>query len=590
MALGDTQTPDDHNLPTGTVLATGDIFVDNEALGFYDLVPLDLDGMPFSGSGNAFRFHVFPARRWRYDGADWVLDATIAFNGTNLGDTHIDSDLTVWTPLWNSTTWLVEWVEIENVELSDVPTASITVDTLAAGASPTVTGSADGDIFISTYDYPHPTMPVTANIVAGDPPITAFNFDHRYWRWDSTNLEWVFQQWLFGVPQTYDNFLTIMNEALDGVATAVWYDSEDFTYPYIFVLCNEIGINVSISLRDLNSRDIPGIRAFRDFQARRWHDESGGPHGEFNDYGGRWTSYAPSYGSGSIDVYTGDWSRVGVVSADDQSVLWQFEKDTDNPTDRNFPIIHETRLSTVDMHGNAQMIDDFVIGAEVAASSLGLGSTVDELNQRTAAIEAGQIVQDGRIHDLELDVTGGAILGPAIVSLEAVKQELRIPEDDTTQDALLNRHIQAATDWVIRHTDVPLQRTTQTISVYRPITENPMCIELPNITDVSNIHYWPCDSTLRVEPPNQITLADLGRQGYSDGEQVYYIYPPEDGWPQILGFSTFEVAIAQRVDPVPVGLIQTVILGVRQLYEGHDEISPDHAMNVLMSPFIDYDG
>ena len=54
--------------------------------------------------------------------------------------------------------------------------------------------------------------------------------------------------------------------------------------------------------------------------------------------------------------------------------------------------------------------------------------------------------------------------------------------------------------------------------------------------------------------------------------------------------STFEVAIAQRVDSVPVGLIQTVILVVRQLYEGHDEIRPDHAMNVLMSPFIDYHG
>ena len=116
----------------------------------------------------------------------------------------------------DSTTWRIDWTEFPGVEISDVATASVTVDTLDADASPTTTGSADGDIFISTHEYPpDPNTPVATNI-PGEDQVEPFNFDHRMWRWDGTNSEWVFQQWLFGFPQTYDAYIGAINEAARG--------------------------------------------------------------------------------------------------------------------------------------------------------------------------------------------------------------------------------------------------------------------------------------------------------------------------------------------------------------------------------------
>ena len=48
--------------------------------------------------------------------------------------------------------------------------------------------------------------------------------------------------------------------------TVAFYDIDRYTYPFLFVVCDDVGPNVSIAIRDLRTSDVPGISTFRDFQ------------------------------------------------------------------------------------------------------------------------------------------------------------------------------------------------------------------------------------------------------------------------------------------------------------------------------------
>ena len=113
-----------------------------------DLVARAPGDTDYPGSG-PFNFYIRPTRRWRYDRTQWVEDNTIDL-GVNINDTHIDADLSVHK--FEFVDSVATWTEIPNVEISDVASANVTVGMLDADASPTVDGTADGDVFISTFD------------------------------------------------------------------------------------------------------------------------------------------------------------------------------------------------------------------------------------------------------------------------------------------------------------------------------------------------------------------------------------------------------------------------------------------------------
>ena len=188
-----------------------------------------------------------------------------------------------------------------------------------------------------------------------------------------------------------------------------------------------------------------------------------------------------------------------------------------------------------------------------------------------------------------------------VVSFDLIKHELRLPLADTSQDGLLEFQIDAAISWMEKELSVPILDKYGALGAARPrrssgylfgqelsAEDAPLCFRTQSIRSVTRVRYWSCDNgALRENADETIAIADLGRSGYgADG--IYRIWPPDDGWPEILSGSLMLADVVVGIDPTPPGLRQAVILAVRQLYEGHDEIRPNHAMYALMNPFRRY--
>ena len=183
-----------------------------------------------------------------------------------------------------------------------------------------------------------------------------------------------------------------------------------------------------------------------------------------------------------------------------------------------------------------------------------------------------------------------------VVSFDLIKHELRLPLADTSQDSLLEFQIDAAISWMENELSVPILDKYGALGAVRPRRsieflsgeDLPLCFLTQSIRSISRVRYWSCETgELRENADETIAIADLGRSGYgADG--IYRIWPPGDGWPEILSGSLMLADVVIGIDPTPPGLRQAVILAVRQLYEGHDEIRPDHAMYALMNPFRRY--
>ena len=176
-----------------------------------------------------------------------------------------------------------------------------------------------------------------------------------------------------------------------------------------------------------------------------------------------------------------------------------------------------------------------------------------------------------------------------VIHLSLMKQELRISTTDTSQDDLIEFQIGASISYFEKDLGVPVLDRKGSLRAERPFanSESPICFRTKRIRTLSGVRYWTETDELRLEPTGTISTADLGRSGYgADG--YYYIYPPDGGWPVILDDSYLIADVVTGWEPTPPGLRQALILGVRQLYEGHDEIRPTHAMLIIADPFRSY--
>ena len=178
-----------------------------------------------------------------------------------------------------------------------------------------------------------------------------------------------------------------------------------------------------------------------------------------------------------------------------------------------------------------------------------------------------------------------------IVSLDVIKTELRLGGDTVESraafvdhDLLLTGHIQAAVGFVEDRVRLVLIDRTKTFSCPRPTKDDsPLCITSYGIKSIDAVRYWTGDDSLRDDPTGSIALATLGREGYY-GSKVYYVWPPEDGWPKILENSALEIdsTLGLDSDGVPESLRQAVVVMVRQLYDGYREMRPTDAFFSLV--------
>ena len=172
-----------------------------------------------------------------------------------------------------------------------------------------------------------------------------------------------------------------------------------------------------------------------------------------------------------------------------------------------------------------------------------------------------------------------------VLSLADAKAQLRITVDD--HDALITGHIEAAVDFVVKSTSIPLLDDTYTANVERPVrAEYPVVFGwgVFDIAEVVSVAYWEPTQALREAPTGSIDVADLGRidhvRNYK-GDR-WHLWPQAAGWPEVLDDSLIKLELKRSMTEVPPALRTAVLLAVRQLYQGFREIRMTHAMFTFM--------
>ena len=179
-----------------------------------------------------------------------------------------------------------------------------------------------------------------------------------------------------------------------------------------------------------------------------------------------------------------------------------------------------------------------------------------------------------------------------VLSLDAAKTALRIDSDD--HDAEITTAIIAAVQYCSVIANLPLVDNVVTYSIVRHATE--IAIQVPTQhmkpplnTAISSIKYWSTDQAMREEPTGVIPIADLGRFDVVSQYGRTDIYPPKDGWPDILSYSTFRVTALLGFDILPnaEALKQCVALMTRIYWEGDSDVAVLQMVADILTPFSD---
>ena len=160
-----------------------------------------------------------------------------------------------------------------------------------------------------------------------------------------------------------------------------------------------------------------------------------------------------------------------------------------------------------------------------------------------------------------------------ILTVDELKEELRIPASSTAQDDLLQRHIDSAISFISHGQPAPLLDASTTIRVEPATGDSPLTFRAVGVREVTEIRYWSTSVALRDAPDETIPLADLGR--VEQDRRDVSVYGPVDGWPETLTGSIFEVEIVRGIRDKDIpGYRAAVASFVRHAYDGFREIRP----------------
>ena len=179
-----------------------------------------------------------------------------------------------------------------------------------------------------------------------------------------------------------------------------------------------------------------------------------------------------------------------------------------------------------------------------------------------------------------------------VLSLDAAKTALRIDTND--HDAEITTAIIAAVQYCSAIANLPLVDNVVTYSIPWNGSGKPIYVPTrymkPPIRDaITPIKYWSTDQAMREEPTGVIPIAGLGRFDVVSKSRRTDIYPPKDGWPDILSFSTFMVTAKLGFDILPnvEALRQCVALMTRIYWEGDSDVAVLQMVADILTPFSD---
>lgn len=168
-----------------------------------------------------------------------------------------------------------------------------------------------------------------------------------------------------------------------------------------------------------------------------------------------------------------------------------------------------------------------------------------------------------------------------IVALPFLRKQLGLAEDSDSQDDILTAYLDEAVSFVSRETGRPLLDVTDDIYVTSQ-NDKHILIECRYVKSVDRIRYWTLAGALRSEPDGTIEMDTLGRFHPMTNRSL--LWPPEAGWPDLLSGTCMEVRLTRGfdLDVQSKVLRAAVILVVRQLFDGYEQIRPTTAFYALI--------
>ena len=169
-----------------------------------------------------------------------------------------------------------------------------------------------------------------------------------------------------------------------------------------------------------------------------------------------------------------------------------------------------------------------------------------------------------------------------------MKQELRIPDGVTSQDAMLERQIESSVSYIQHSLRAPLVDVVDTYRI-EPVTGmRPLIFAAPALKEVERLSYWTPAGSEIDNPDGALLPASLGRLSIASHDwQTHSLYPPSSGWPETLAGTALLITVLRGIDinPETAALRQATILLVRSLYDGFRQIRPTEAFLRILQPF-----
>lgn len=176
-----------------------------------------------------------------------------------------------------------------------------------------------------------------------------------------------------------------------------------------------------------------------------------------------------------------------------------------------------------------------------------------------------------------------------LVTVEAVKTELRIAPDVDEHNAMITQHMQAALSLVEGYSRVPIIDTTETIAMPMPQADTCMVLpKIPNVLGIDSVEYFPTDE-LWLEG-RSTPLTTFGRLEDMPASLItnLLLFPPANGWPEAVRYDvTFNVGLHPEKDAHAINLFrQAVIAAAKYFYSDQpQQVNIDEKLVRLIGPY-----
>lgn len=172
-----------------------------------------------------------------------------------------------------------------------------------------------------------------------------------------------------------------------------------------------------------------------------------------------------------------------------------------------------------------------------------------------------------------------------ILSLADAKLQLRADDGIADVDNLVTQAVKSAVGYIEKETGLPLIERQDVYEAPMRGKSLAVIVRARHITAVTEVKYWQTSQEAREEPTGDVPVANLGRRKEDRIKGWTLIWPPADGWPDMLGCSLIRFTVTRSYElneSKDEHLRQAIILMTRNFYDQPERFESDFAVNNLI--------